>query len=97
MVDDVKSQIVNSISAQTQPQINGMLNDMQGQIQFFLTATLVMSAIITIAFVINAIYKIRVERAILRIDRNVQKLVGAQTGGESNESPTKIAAKSPAE
>jgi uncharacterized membrane protein len=54
------------------------LQSIQGAIQAAFWIGLVLSVILTIVFIIYAIYKMRVQSAILRIDKNLQKLVDFQ-------------------
>ena len=80
----MEDQLLNSLTtstqsaSDTQDQLRALLESIQPQLQFFLTLGIVMSVVIFIGLLINSIYKIRVERAILRIDRNIQKLVDYQ-------------------
>ena len=55
-----------------------LIEQFQPQIQLFITVSIILAVLITIAFIIMVIYRIRVERAILRIDKNIQKLVAVQ-------------------
>ncbi len=80
----MEDQLLNSLTtgtqgaSDTQDQLRTLLESIQPQLQLFLTLGIVMSVVIFIGLLINSIYKIRVERAILRIDRNIQKLVDYQ-------------------
>jgi hypothetical protein len=78
-MDDIKSQIVNSITAQTQPQINGMFDELQKQLHTYLLIGTALTVLIVIVLTINTIYKIRVERAILRMDKNLQAFLEQQS------------------
>lgn len=55
-----------------------LLSGLQTQLTWLLLVGGIASIVLTIAFIVHIIYKVRVERAILRIDRNLQKLVTAQ-------------------
>ena len=80
----MEDQLLNSLTSSTQSasdtqdQLRTLLESIQPQLQLFLTLGIIMSVVIFIGLLINSIYKIRVERAILRIDRNIQKLVDYQ-------------------
>lgn len=77
MVDEIKSQIVNSVTAQTQPQITAFFDDLKGQLQLFIFITIILSAVIAVVMIINVIQRWRSHAAIMRIDKNLQKLVDA--------------------
>lgn len=80
----MEDQLLNSLTTntqgatETQDQLHALLQSIQPQIQIFLTLGIIMSVVVFIGLLINSIYKIRVERAILRIDRNIQRLVDYQ-------------------
>lgn len=60
-------------------QINDTLTSLKPLLEQVTIASIILSVVITVVFIINAVYKLRVERAILRIDKNVQLLLAAQT------------------
>ena len=64
--------------SQASDQLQHTLTAIQPQLQLFLIISTILTVIICIAFLVNAIYKMRVERAILRIDKNLEKLVKHQ-------------------
>jgi uncharacterized membrane protein len=85
-MDTSDSKLVESIlngtsqtgdSALSEP-VTHLIKQFQPQIQLFLTVSIILTVLIAIAFIIMLIYRIRVERAILRIDKNIQKLVAVQ-------------------
>ena len=84
----MEDQLLNSLTtstqgaSDTQDQLRVLLESIQPQLQLFLALGIVMSVVIFIGLLVNSIYKIRVERAILRIDRNIQKLVDYQVPDE---------------
>ena len=53
---------------------------MQTQLQVYFLIGTALTALIVIVMTINTIYKIRVERAILRMDKNLQKFIEQQDG-----------------
>lgn len=70
---------------QMQEKIDGFISAVTPQIQTLLIlSVLVMVAVVLIAFM-NMLYKWRVERAILRMDKNLEKLVAAQVPVETEE------------
>lgn len=79
-------QTLNSLLGNTQTQaqqqdlINQIVDKIQPQLQLLVTVGIAVSVLVTVLVVINWFYKWRVERAILRMDKNIQKLVELQTG-----------------
>lgn len=80
-----QDQLLNSLldgsqnsQTQAQDQLQNTLHALQPQIQLFLIISTILTIIIAVGFLVNAIYKMRVERAILRIDKNLEKLVKQQ-------------------
>ncbi len=55
-----------------------LVEQLQPQLQLFLIISAVLTVLIAIVFIVTLVYRIRVDRAILRIDRNVQKLMTEQ-------------------
>lgn len=78
MLDDIKSQIVNSVSAQTQPQIGKLFDNLNSQIQLVVTIVIVLSVLWGLLMIFTAVQRYRTHAAIMRIDKNLQKLVAAQ-------------------
>lgn len=80
----MEDQLLNSLangsqaSTATQDQLHSLLQSIQPQLQILLVLGIVMSVTVFLGLLINSIYKIRVERAILRIDKNIQRLVDYQ-------------------
>lgn len=82
MIDEIKSQIVNSVTSQTEPQITAFFDDLRGQLQLFITITIIVAVISTVVMIINLIQKWRSHVALMRIDKNLQRLVDATTPPE---------------
>ena len=77
MLDEIKSQIVNSVTSQTEPQITAFFDDLRGQLQLFITITIIVATISIIVMIINLFQKWRSHVALMRIDKNLQRLVDA--------------------
>lgn len=84
-MDDVKSQIINSVTAQTQPQINDFFSQLNSQLQWVSTVVVLLSVLWVIFMLITAFHRWRQHAAIMRIDKNLQKLVAAQVPAEEEE------------
>jgi len=57
---------------------SGIIDQLQPQLQLFFVISTIITVLILVIFIVNLVYRLRVERAILRIDKNLQKLVGDQ-------------------
>ena len=77
MLDDIKSQIANSVSAQTQPQISQLFDNLNSQIQLFFTIGIVLSILWGLLLIFTAVQRYRTHAAIMRMDKNLQKLVAS--------------------
>jgi|GEM_PF-2949953 len=79
-MDSTNSQLLNSVLDGSQQTSNptDMLSGMQTQLTWLLWLGGIASIVLTIAFIAYIIYKMRVQSAILHIDKNLQKLVDAQ-------------------
>lgn len=77
MVDEIKSQIVNSVTSQTEPQITAFFDDLRGQLQLFITVAIILSVISAAVMLMNLVQRMRSHAALMRIDKNLQRLVDA--------------------
>lgn len=77
-IDDIKGQIVNSVSAQAQPEIDSFFDGLNAQVQLFVTIGIVLSVLWALVMIAGLIIKWRSHAAIMRIDKNVQNLVASQ-------------------
>lgn len=82
-MNDSTSQLLNQLTTSSQTATSPALNGLQTYITWFFWLGLISTVIITAAFVVYVIYKMRVQSAILRIDKNLQKLVDHQIGTEN--------------
>lgn len=93
-MDPTTSQQVQQSLGQTQQQtqqIQQQIDSLMGSVQPMLQILLVVSVLATIAFILfyfmHMLHKWRVEKAILRIDKNLEKLVAAQVPVVAEEKP----------
>ena len=66
------SEVRNTLQTELTSQL---IDQLQPQLQLFLSISAVLTVLIGIVFIVTLVYRIRVDRAILRIDRNIQKLI----------------------
>jgi uncharacterized membrane protein len=73
-------QTLDSILSSSQQANNAtnLLSGLQQQLSWLLLVGGIVSIVLTILFIVHIVYKMRVERAILRIDKNLRKLVDMQ-------------------
>ena len=69
------SQLTNSSASSS---TSNALQGIQSAIQASFWVGLVLSVILTIVYIVYTVYRMRVQKAILRIDKNLQKLVDFQ-------------------
>lgn len=69
---------LSSNQQQTQQQIDTIVNKLQPQIQQAIFISAALTVVVLLIMLMNAIYKWRVERAILRMDKNLEKLLLTQ-------------------
>ncbi|MFZ2544625.1 MAG: hypothetical protein WAW80_01485 [Candidatus Saccharimonadales bacterium] len=79
MLDDIKSQIISSVSEQAAPQIGDFLDKLNSQIQIIVTVSIVVSSIWAILLLLNAYQRWKSHSAIMRMDKNLQILVEYQS------------------
>lgn len=73
---------------QTQQQIDNAIAKLQPQVEQVVLISTLLTVVIVLIMLINAMYKWRVERAILRMDKNLEKLILVQAPGDKK--PDKI-------
>lgn len=80
--------------SQSQQQIDTVFNKLQPQLQILTAVGVLLTIVIIIVSIVNALYKWRVERAILRMDKNLKKLLEAQvatpTGAPVENTPPEL-------
>lgn len=86
-IDDIKGQIVNSVSAQTQPQIQSFFDGLNAQVQLFVTIGIVLAILWGLVLLSSLFFKWRSHAALMRIDKNLQKLVASQSQPQSTKLP----------
>jgi cytoskeletal protein RodZ len=69
----------DQMELQMQESMNQALEQIMPQLQLFMTFFLILSVISVLVIIIGTIYKVRVQRAILRMDKNIQLLVAQQS------------------
>lgn len=77
--------LLDNSQNQQQELISQFIDKLQPQLQVLVTVSIVLSVFMAILVLVNSIYKWRVERAILRIDKNVQALAEHHVGLSANE------------
>ncbi|USN96312.1 MAG: hypothetical protein H6797_04530 [Candidatus Nomurabacteria bacterium] len=81
----IQSLLGGSESQNQQQLVNQLIDKVQPQLQLLITISIVLSIIIVVLMLVNWLYKWRVERAILRMDKNLQILVDKHVDVSSNE------------
>ncbi|MFA5172672.1 MAG: hypothetical protein WC426_14010 [Sulfuriferula sp.] len=71
-------QALESLISKTQSGGQLISADFQNQLQIIFAISGILSVIIIVLMIINLIYKLRVQSAILRMDKNLQKFVDSQ-------------------
>lgn len=83
MVEEIKSQIVNSVASQTEPQVTAFFDDLRGQLQLFITIAIILAVISAVVMIINLVQRMRSHAALMRIDKNLQRLADAAAPTET--------------
>ncbi len=73
-----QTQNILSLLTGAQGQTSDTIQQLQGTLQSYLWIGLVFSGLMLVLVLINVLHKMRVHAAILRIDKNLQKLVAIQ-------------------
>jgi len=82
---DNADSILGTGSQQQTQQVDQVLNKLQPQLQLLTVVGVVLTIIVVVVMLFNNLYKWRVERAILNIDKNLEKLVKAQVSAEAEQ------------
>ncbi len=70
-----QSDALTSALDQQQAQMDHLTDTIQSQMQTYLPFMMILSGLVVVVLLLNMFHKWRLERAILRIDKNLQKLV----------------------
>jgi hypothetical protein len=70
--------LLNSAGSQSSDQISQLMDKIQPMLQLLIVISTLLTIALIVLYLFNSIHKWRVNRAILRMDKNLQLLVDAQ-------------------